>query len=234
MANPRMLIPSPPDTWPFEPRTGLPPWVRREEVDLGDFGSGWVVVGPTELDLSEPPQALGQVFGRGGVHRRGGIVVRPYRRGGLVRRLTTRTYPDEGRFRMESEVHRALWQEGFPTVKPLGYASRSHAWGVEGLYFTGFVEAVPWPSIFERTQEFLPQFKALLNALSEWGLKAPDLNATNFIIDAQGRLLALDWDRARWVRPGDGVRKAHLRRIGRSLERLEAPLGIRALIATLA
>lgn len=208
--------------------------MRLERVDLADLGGGWSRIGPLDLDFSQPLVDIGQAFGRGGVHRRGKVVVRPYRRGGLVRSLTTRTYPNEERFKEESEVHRALWELGFPTVEPLGYAFRSHALGVEGLFFSAFVEALPWPTVFDRTAVLLPQFKKLLDALADWGLRAPDLNATNFIVDVEGRLLALDWDRARWVRPGPGLRKAHLQRLLRSMDRLQAPLGIRTMIASLA
>ncbi|MBL0313077.1 MAG: hypothetical protein IPP78_10275 [Holophagaceae bacterium] len=86
---------------------------------------------------------------------------------------------------------------------------------------------------FERTRELLPQFARLLDSLSAWGLYAPDLNATNFIIDGAGSLLALDWDRAAWSEPGKPLLEAYLRRLERSLFRLDAPMEIRAMIRNL-
>ena len=76
----------------------------------------------------------------------------------------------------------------------------------------------------------MPQFASLLDSLSAWGLHAPDLNATNFIIDDEGHLLALDWDRAGWSGPGKALLEAYLNRLDRSLYRLNAPEEVRAMI----
>lgn len=211
----------------------LKPWTHSENLDLGDLGAEWIRIGPTDLDLSIERTDLGEAFGRGGVHRRGQVVLRPYRRGGAMAQVNERTYFSGGRFQAESEVHRLLWENGFPTVEPLGYAFRPHAFGVEGIYFTRYVKALPWARAFERTAELLPQFERMLDALSEWGLRAPDLNATNFIIEEDGSLLALDWDRAGWARPGKALREAYVRRLERSLLRLSAPMEIRAMIQNL-
>lgn len=212
----------------------LSPWTRVENQNLGDLGAEWTRIGPPELDLSEEPTSLGEAFGRGGVHRRGQVVVRPYRRGGAIARVNERTYLSSGRFQEEADIHRLLWEEGFPTVEPLGFGFRPYAFGVEGIYFTRYVEALPWAKAFDRTTELLPQFKRMLDALCQWGLHAPDLNATNFLIDEEGSLLALDWDRAVWAQPGSALREAYVRRLDRSLFRLSAPLEIRAMIRNLA
>jgi len=205
-----------------------------ENQDLGDLGAKWTRMGPPDLDLSEAPTGLGQAFGRGGVHRRGGVVLRPYRRGGAVRRVNERTYLNSERFQEEADIHRVLWENGFPTVEPLGFAYRPCSWGVEGIYFTRHIKALPWAGAFDRTSDLLPQLARLLDALSDWGLFAPDLNATNFIIAEEGSLLALDWDRASWSEPGKALREAYLRRLARSLRRLDAPMEIRSMIQQLA
>jgi hypothetical protein len=213
---------------------GLGPWASLENQDLGDLGAMWTRVGPPELDLAEAPESLDNAFGRGGVHRRGRVVIRPYRRGGAVRHLNAKTYLNSGRFQVEADLHRALWENGFPTVEPLGFAFRPCSWGVEGLYFTRHVKALPWASAFDRTRELLPQLAMLLDSLSDWGLAAPDLNATNFIIGEDGSLLALDWDRASWSAPGKALREMYLHRLARSLHRLDAPEEIYAMIRKLA
>ncbi len=205
-----------------------------ENLDLGDPGLKWTRIGPPDLDLSEAPTGLDEAFGRGGVHRRGQVVLRPYRRGGAVRHVNERTYVNSARFQEEADIHRALWENGFPTVEPLGFAFRPNSWGVEGIYFTRHVKALPWASAFDRTAELLPQLERLIDSLSDWGLLAPDLNATNFIIDEEGSLLALDWDRADWSEPGKAVRDAYWHRLDRSLDRLNAPLEIRAMVQNLA
>ncbi|MBL0209827.1 MAG: hypothetical protein IPQ13_02770 [Holophagaceae bacterium] len=227
-------IPPLPDSWPYQTRKGLGPWTRMENQNLGDLGADWIRVGPPDLDLSGAPSRLGEAFGRGGVHRRGQVVLRPYRRGGAIRQVNERTYFTSGRFQKEADIHRALWENGFPTVEPMGFAFRPHYWGVEGIYFTRHVDASPWARDFGRTGELLPQLAALLGSLSAWGLHAPDLNATNFIIDGAGSLLALDWDRADWSKPGKALREAYLSRLDRSLHRLDAPAEIRESIQKLA
>ncbi len=226
-------IPSLPDTWPYKPRPALVSWTRTENLDLVDLGPKWTRIGPPDLDLSNEPSSLGDAFGRGGIHRRGHVVLRPYRRGGAIRHVNERVYLNRNRFQEEADAHRALWENGFPTVEPLGFAFRPYSFGVEGIYFTRHVAALPWAHAFERTRELLPQFARLLDSLSAWGLYAPDLNATNFIIDEAGSLLALDWDRAAWSEPGKPLLEAYLRRLERSLFRLDAPMEIRAMIRNL-
>jgi hypothetical protein len=205
-------------------------WTPLENQDLGELGANWTRLGPPDLDLAQETASLDEAFGRGGIHRRGQVVVRPYRRGGAMRRVNERTYLNSARFQEEADIHRSLWENGFPTVEPLGFAFRPYSWGVEGLYFTRYAKASPWANAFDRTHELLPQLVRLLDSLSDWGLLAPDLNATNFIIDEQGTLLALDWDRAGWSEPGKRLREMYLRRLDRSLFRLNAPVEIRALI----
>lgn len=157
-------------------------------------------------------------FGRGGIRRLGEVVVRPYRRGGLVAKVIAATYLSPDRFREELGVHRALWEAGFPTVEPLGLAWRKRGLGVEGLYFTRFTENRPWPS--DWSSSVLPDLEQALVALDAWGLFAPDLNATNVLHGDTGVTL-LDWDRAAWTE-GDLLPRYHAR-LARSLAKLGAP-----------
>ena len=171
------------------------------------------------------PVGLGRSFGRGGVLRAGVVVLRPYRRGGLVRHLNERIYASPERFRREFQVHRALWAAGLPTVEPLGWACRRRLWGWEGVYLTRWAEGVPWPRAWDRSGEVLPALRLLLEALCAWGLRAPDLNATNIMVQPSGAILALDWDRAEWSI--DEHLMAHYReRLVRSLAKLGAPPGV--------
>jgi hypothetical protein len=162
---------------------------------------------------------MGEAFGRGGVRRLGPIVLRPYRRGGLVRHLNDRVYASPRRFAREFMVHRALWLAGFPTVEPLGYGTRRCRWGFEGLFLTRFQDCEPWP---RRWDASVPgQLKAQIEALCDWGLFAPDLNATNVMVTAEAGVLLLDWDRADWG--GRGLMKCYKARLRRSLLKLHAP-----------
>lgn len=170
-----------------------------------------------ELGFGEASD-LQNAFGRGGVRRLGDIIIRPYRRGGLVAKVNDRTYASPARFRRELAVHRALWEAGFPTVEPLGIAHRRKGLGVEGLYFTRYAEAMPWPS--DWSSPMLPELMQALAALDAWGLFAPDLNATN-VLRGDGGLVLLDWDRAAWTK--GPLLPRYRARLLRSLAKLGAP-----------
>ena len=220
-----MQIPAPPlpASWPYGPRGALPEPERRAGVRLPGLEGLWDLEAAPALELSKDAVAgLGPAFGRGGVLRAGDVVLRPYRRGGLVRHLNARVYLGPARFRRELAIHRALWAAGLPTVEPLGWACRCRLWGWEGVYLTRWAEAVPWPGAWERSGEVLPRLRTLLEALCAWGLLAPDLNATNILVQPSGGILALDWDRARWA-PGPGLMARYRERLGRSLRKLGAP-----------
>jgi hypothetical protein len=172
------------------------------------------------LDLTGETAGLAEAFGRGGVLRAGTVVLRPYRRGGLVRHVNPRIYGSPARFREEFQAHRALWAAGLPTVEPLGWAWRPRLWGCEGVFLTRLAEAAPWPRAWDR--EVLPQLRTLLGALCAWGLYAPDLNATNVLVEPSGAILTLDWDRAHWT-SGKDLMGRYRERLLRSLRKLGAP-----------
>ena len=211
-----------PSSWPYPPRPDADTMERREGVALPGLPGTWTLAAVPGLELAGGLQtALPGAFGRGGVLRAGDLVLRPYRRGGLVRHVNAAVYASPARFQREFQVHRALWQAGLPTVEPLGWAHRPRAWGTEGVFLTRFQEGAPWPRAWERTDR-LPQVRTLLDALCAWGLFAPDLNATNFLLPAAGGLLALDWDGARWA-PSPGLAQRYRERLLRSLRKLQAP-----------
>ena len=214
-------IPPLPPQWPYPPRGPLPASERRADATLPGLPGLWTLEAVPGLAFEAPAAGLGQAFGRGGVLRAGTVVLRPYRRGGLVRHLNAGLYWDSARFQREFEVHRVLWAAGLPTVEPLGWACRRRLWGWEGVFLTRFTEAVPWPRAWDRPG-VLPQLRTLLEALCAWGLHAPDLNATNVLVEPSGSILTLDWDRADWS--ADGQLMARYReRLARSLRKLSAP-----------
>ena len=215
------MIPPLPPQWPYPPRGPLPAPELRDRVALPGLPGLWTLEAAPGLELDAPAAGLGQAFGRGGVLRAGTLVLRPYRRGGLVRHVNGRVYAGTARFQAEFGIHRALWAAGLPTVEPLGWACRRRLWGWEGVFLTRFAEAVPWPRAWDRPG-VLPQLRTLLAALCAWGLHAPDLNATNIMVQPSGAILALDWDRAQWVADAD-LMERYRARLLRSLLKLGAP-----------
>jgi len=222
-------IPPLPTGWPFERRDQGDAPVARGGVDLPGLGAGWTLIASPALDLSGEAGDLEGAFGRGGVRRLGSVVLRPYRRGGLMRHLNERIYLSPARFAREFLVHRALWLAGFPTVEPLGYALRRRAWGVEGVFLTRHADCEPWPRQWQIGGEVLAQLRQRIDALCAWGLFSPDLNATNVMIAPSGEVLLLDWDRAAWG--GKGLLLRYRTRLLRSLEKLGAPREILSAVA---
>jgi hypothetical protein len=210
-----------PSGWPFEHRLQGDAPVSTDGFVIPGEGGAWTLIALPGLDLGETSQALEGVFGRGGVRRLGEIVLRPYRRGGLVRHLNARVYFSPARFAREFVVHRVLWMAGFPTVEPLGYAFRRRAWGVEGLFLTRYAECEPWPCQWNSRSDVVVQLRQRIDALCAWGLFSPDLNATNVMVTPTGEVLLLDWDRAAWG--GKGLFTRYRSRLLRSLEKLKAP-----------
>ncbi len=155
--------------------------------------------------------------------RLGDVVFRPYRRGGLFRHLNERTYRTHLRFAAEHAVHRGLWEAGFPTVEPLGYAWRPTGWGVEGVLLTRLAEGEAWPRCWDLGIARQAELLGALRALCEWGLWSPDLNATNILLPPQGGVLLLDWDRAGFQPGSSDLWPRYRNRLLRSLHKLGAP-----------
>ena len=220
-------VPPLPPQWPYPRRETWAEPESRTQVELPGLPGLWSLEAMPGLAFPEPGRGLDQAFGRGGVLRAGPVVLRPYRRGGLVRHVNAGVYCGTGRFLREFQVHRALWAAGLPTVEPLGWAHRPRLWGTEGVFLTRFADAVPWPRAWDQSPALLPQLRTLLEALCAWGLYAPDLNATNILVDPAGAILTLDWDRARWW-PDGNLMGRYRKRLLRSLEKLGAPPEISA------
>jgi hypothetical protein len=89
------------------------------------------------------------------------------------------------------------------------------------VFLTRYAQALPWPRAW-REPGVLPQLRTLLEALCAWGLFAPDLNATNVMVEPSGAILTLDWDRARWV-SDENLMARYRERLLRSLLKLGAP-----------
>ncbi|CAM3783154.1 3-deoxy-D-manno-octulosonic acid kinase [Bordetella flabilis] len=156
-------------------------------------------------------------------------VLRHYRRGGMVARLSQRRYVWLGEARtrsfMEFQLLESLYAQGLPVPAPLAAAY----WRV-GL---GYEAAI----LVQR----LPDVQPLARLLDEpvWGEAAQaiarmhqagvwhaDLNAYNILVDARGKAWIIDFDRGR--QGGVSVRgqRRNLERLRRSLEKVAGPAGL--------
>jgi len=223
------IVPPLPADWPFEPGLHLHPLGCRVNQSLPGFGDGWRVCTPGGMQPEGDLVPLSGAFGRGGILRVGDMVMRPYRRGGLLRHINERTYRTHLRFAAEHAVHRGLWEAGFPTVEPLGYAWRPSGFGVEGILLTRMAPGEAWPRAWDLSTERMPDIRQGIKALCQWGLWSPDLNATNILLPPQGGALFLDWDRARFEPMGKELWPRYRSRLERSLQKLGAPTAAREL-----
>lgn len=217
------IVPPLPASWPYDPGTPLRPLGCRVNLDLPGLGGGWRVCTPGGLAPTGEAVPLEGAFGRGGILRVGDLVMRPYRRGGLLRHLNERTYRTHLRFAAEHAVHRGLWEAGFPTVEPLGYAWRPSGFGVEGVLITRFTQGEAWPKRWDLSVARAEDIRSAIAALCEWGLWSPDLNATNILLPPDGGALVLDWDRAGFMPADAELWPRYRARLERSLRKLGAP-----------
>lgn len=220
--DPFIVPPMPPD-WPYQPGLPLAPLGCRLNQTLPGLGDGWRVCTPGAITPAGEATNLPNAMGRGGILCVGDVVMKPYRRGGLLRHLNERTYRSHLRFAAEHAVHRGLWETGFPTVEPLGYAWRPKGMGVEGVLFTRKAEGSNWPQRWDLTESRRSDIKTAFAALCEWGLWSPDLNATNILLPPDRGVIFLDWDRAQFTQPGTGLWHRYEARMRRSLLKLGAP-----------
>jgi hypothetical protein len=230
MIHDAYIVPPLPTDWPFEPGAPLRPLGCRLNLELPGFGGGWRVCTPGGIIPAGDPTPLPGAFGRGGILRVGDMILRPYRRGGLLRHVNERTYRTHLRFAAEHAVHRAVWEAGFPTVEPLGYAWRPIGLGVEGILLTRLTEGDPWPRCWDLSSQRAGNIRLALESLCRWGLWSPDLNATNVLLPPQGGALFLDWDRARFEPPSHDLWPRYRARLLRSLGKLGAPAEALAVI----
>jgi hypothetical protein len=223
MIHDPFIVPPLPPEWPYAPGITLAPLGCRLNQNIPGFGGGWRVCTSGGLSFTGDATSLPGAMGRGGIMLVGDVVMKPYLRGGLLRHLNERTYRSHLRFAAEHAVHRGLWESGFPTVEPMGYAWRPKGLGVEGILFTRKAEGSNWPQRWDLTQSRLAAIQAAFAALCSWGLWSPDLNATNILLPPEQGALFLDWDRAHFTQPGHGLWRRYSARMLRSLHKLGAP-----------
>ena len=209
-----------PPSWPYAARGARPePSVRTGAEPCRAWTGAWTLEALPGLDLGGPPEGLEGAFGRGGVFRCGGRGAAPLPPGGpgaLRQRAALPAGP--GGSGGSSRCTAPSGTRGCPPWSPWAGPTAA-AGGCEGVYLTRF-EGGPLAPRLEPGA--LPQVRALLAALCAWGLYAPDLNATNFLVRPDGQVLALDWDRARWV-AGAPLLARYRARLARSLVKLGAP-----------
>jgi hypothetical protein len=194
---------------------------RSASVKLPGLTGLWHLETSSSIEFEEQGNKLELAFGRGDAVRSGQFVLRPYKRGGLVRYINTGTYYGTARFSQEFYVHRAIWKSGLPTVKPIGWGYQANKFGNKGVFLTKFASGTPWPHTWNQSTYFLHKLTTMLKSLCNWGLYVPDLNATNILVTPNEELVALDWDKAHWSK-SNNLMELYQKRLIRSMKKLGA------------
>jgi len=157
-------------------------------------------------------------------------VLRPYRRGGLIARLSKARYLWTGvertRAFREIRLTARLFTLGLPVPRPMAVCVTRHGPTYEAALITRRIagagalaerlqNATASPLLFERVGRMIRRFH-------DAGLDHVDLNARNILIDADDTPWLIDLDRCRLRAPGQW-QKANMARLERSLAKFANP-----------
>lgn len=155
----------------------------------------------------------------------GEAVLRVYHRGGMVRHISRSNYlftgADRTRPYAEWRVTRRLYDAGLPVPEPLAAAFERHGPIYRGALLTRRIpDAEPLPKAAARmASEDWKNLGDMLGKAARAGLRHPDLNANNILLDTDGKFWLLDFDRA-WIAENKFDPGPMIGRLERSMRKL--------------
>ncbi|MGM0701817.1 MAG: 3-deoxy-D-manno-octulosonic acid kinase [Pseudomonadota bacterium] len=151
-------------------------------------------------------------------------VLRLYRRGGMVARLSERRYVWTGlqrtrairEFRLTADLH----ARGLPVPRPVAAGVTRYGLTYEAALITvripGARTLADLLMADEANDDLLQRVGATIRRFHDAGLDHVDLNARNLLVDQESKVWMIDLDRCRLQPPG-GWQPANLERLHRSL-----------------
>ena len=156
-------------------------------------------------------------------------ILRRYLRGGMVARLSTDRYLWLGRSRTrawrEWTVLRQALEAGLPVPTPLGACVCREGLLYRAAIITAYIDKSE--TLAERIghsalgQKSWNRLGLLLKQFQGHYFRHADLNANNILIDDQDRFYIIDFDKARLMKNLDDWQWTVLRRLQRSLEKID-------------
>jgi 3-deoxy-D-manno-octulosonic acid kinase len=156
-------------------------------------------------------------------------VLRPYRRGGMVAKLSEKRYlwtgAERSRVFRELRLTAALFEQGLPVPRPVAGVVTCYGLTYEAALMTVRIDgarALADLLVNDLADEALLQrVGAMIKRFHQAGLDHVDLNARNILIDPHGKPWLIDLDRCRLRSPGKW-QKENLARLQRSLMKFES------------
>ena len=163
-------------------------------------------------------------------------VLRPYRRGGMIARLSEADYLwtglERSRAFRELRLTATLLEQDLPVPRPIAACVWHHGLTYRAALITErLAGATALASRLDQADEnLLEKVGEMIQRFHAAGLDHVDLNARNILLDKDDRPWLIDLDRCRLRSPG-AWREANLQRLARSLAKFDSPGAIDAIRA---
>ncbi|MBC7204556.1 MAG: 3-deoxy-D-manno-octulosonic acid kinase [Pusillimonas sp.] len=186
----------------FDPNN---PRLQAQSVQQGGRQSAWFVQGPF-----------------------GSAVLRHYRRGGLVARISADRYFWQGREATRSMAEFVMLHEmlamGLPVPAPLAAAYWRQGISYRAALVVARIENA-MPLATQLNPENAAPVASVLKQFHDADVWHADLNAFNILLDANGHVWLVDFDRGRFRKMSARLRQRNLRRLRRSLSKVAGAQG---------
>ena len=152
--------------------------------------------------------------------------MRPYRRGGLIAKLSEKRYlwlgEERTRAFRELRLNAALYDQGLPVPRPVACCVMRYGPTYEAALITvripGAQALASLLAAGEAGEALLQRVGAMIKRFHQAGLDHVDLNARNILIDPLGEPWLIDLDRCR-LRPPGKWQEHNINRLARSLKK---------------